>query len=62
MMTLAKGHLSVVCQHFQKTFPLKYLGQFHLNLYAVSRQRGGEGGKLMYLAQVAAMPIYGKYL
>ena len=65
MMTLAKGHLSVVCQHFQRTFPLKLLGQFHLN-FIPSLQ--GEAGKKVYIfgfgrmAKMAAMPIYGKDL
>ena len=29
--TLANGHLSVVCQHFQRASPLKPLGQVHFN-------------------------------
>ena len=30
LMTLAKGHMSVVC-HFQRASPLKLLDQFHFN-------------------------------
>ena len=40
LVTMAKGHLSVVCQHFQSFFTLKLLGHFHLNSYAASRHRG----------------------
>ena len=29
LVTLARGHMSVVCQHFQKASSLKLLGQFH---------------------------------
>ena len=29
--TLAKGHLSVVCHHFQRTSSFKLLGQFQSN-------------------------------
>ena len=31
LVTLARGHMSVVCQHFQRASPLKLLGQFYLN-------------------------------
>ena len=32
LVSLAKGHMSVACQHFQRSSPLKILGQFHLNV------------------------------
>ena len=31
LVSLAKGHMSVVCQHFQRSSSLKLLGQFELN-------------------------------
>ena len=66
-MTLAKGHMAVVCQNFQRTSSLKLLGQFHLNY---GKGVGGcvGGDKFKYFVQVTLaiwMPspsIYGKNL
>ena len=35
LLTLVKGHMSVVCQHFQWASPLKLLGQFELNFICI---------------------------
>ena len=61
-MTLAKDYLSVVCQHFQRTFPLKLLVQFHFNFIPAFRQGGGEVYifSAVHIAKMAATPIYGK--
>ena len=64
-MTLAKGHISVVCQHIQRTSPLKPLPQFLLNFIL---QAPGEGGKIVYifrlghLTEIAAVQIYSENL
>ena len=64
-MTLALGHLSAFCQHFQMTSILKLLGQFELN-FTCNLQ--ADGGKKLYIfgpghmTKVATMPIYGKNL
>ena len=62
-MTLAKGHLSVVCQHFQMTFPLSETTgpisfKFHMQLQAKGERFFifGPG----HMTKMAAMPIYGK--
>ena len=33
LVILAKGHMSVICQHFQTSSPLKLQDQFYLNFY-----------------------------
>ena len=50
LVTLAKDHMSIVCQHFQRAFPLGLLGLFHLN-FKCSLQAKGER-KFIYLVQV----------
>ena len=57
-MTLGKGHLSAVCQHFQRTEPLKLLDRFQIffiytvqdkgeqkSLYTWSRSHDSDGRK-----------------
>ena len=64
MVNLAKGHLSVFRQHFQRTSHLKLLGQFHFNFISSLKARRGD----LYLfgpghmTKMAAMPMYGKNL
>ena len=59
MMNVAKGLLSVVCQHFQRTFPLDLNSTCSLQ---AKRERFfflfGQG----HMTKTAAMPIYGKDL
>ena len=65
-MTLAKDHISVVCQHFERASPLKLLGKSHLNV--IYMHLSGKMGKKVYTLGVGhknkmpAMPIYGKNL
>ena len=54
-MTLAKGHLSVVCQNCQMPCPLKLLSQFQLNFIG-KLQAKGDG----HMTKMATKPIYGK--
>ena len=59
MVTLAKGHMSIV-----RHSPLKLLGQFELN-YICSLAKGK--GKFMcfrpgHMTKMATMPIFGKTL
>ena len=44
-MTLVKGHMSAVCQHFQRASAMQLLGQFHLNFMCslLAKGRGGGG-------------------
>ena len=39
LVALAKGHLSAVCYHFERHFPLLQVGQFQLN-FICSRSGG----------------------
>lgn len=59
-----KGRLSVCCQHFQRTSPLKLLAQFHLNSYSVFRHIKKEvyifGPR--HMTKVTDTPIYNKNL
>ena len=64
-MTLAKGHMSDVCQDFQKVSPLKLLCQFHLNF--ICSLLAKKETKLIYscpghMTKMADMPICGKKL
>ena len=68
-MTLAEGHLSVICLHFQRTSPLKLLGQFQLNFICSLQAKGGTKIYIYvhvydpgHVTKMAAMPIYGKTL
>ena len=62
LVTLAKCHMSVVCQHFQRASPLKLPVQFHLKFHM---QPAGKGGKNVYISgpghvtKMVDMPIYG---
>ena len=49
-LILAKGHMSVVCQRFQRTASLKQQGQFHLNFICGLQAKGER--KFVYLDQV----------
>ena len=63
-MTLPKGHLFIICQHFQRTSPVKLLGQVQLNLIC-SLQTKGERKFIFILGhrtKMVDMPIYGKTL
>ena len=63
-MTLAEGHISVVCKHFQRASPIKQLGQFHLNFICSLLAKG----KRVYIVgpapmiKTTAMHINGKIL
>ena len=65
-MTLAKDHISVVCQHFERASPLKLLGQFHLNI--IYMHLSGAMGKKVYtlsvrhISKMPTMTIYGKII
>ena len=60
-MTFAKGHMSDVCQHFQRASPLKVPDQFHLNFICSLLAKGKEN---IYgpghMTMMSAMPVYGK--
>ena len=50
-MTLASGHMSVVCQQFQRASPLKLLGQFHLKLICSLIAKGESVSSPLQLAE-----------
>ena len=57
LVTLSKGHLSVVCQHFQRASPLTLLVQFQLNFmcsFQVKRERIFGPGQI---TNMVSMPI-----
>ena len=56
-MILAKGHVSVLCQHFQRASPLKLLGQFHLNFICSLLGKVGWSGGAMVLGN---LPVPGR--
>ena len=64
-MTLAKGHGSVVCQHFQREFSSGTTGPISFKYHM---QPSSKVGKKLYifgighLTMIAAMPIYVKTL
>ena len=64
-MTLAKGHISAVCQHFQKGFFSETTGPISFKFHM---QPPGQGGKKFsifgpdHITKTTAMPIYGKNL
>ena len=51
LVTLARGHKSVVCQHFQRASSLKLLGKFHLN-FVCSLLAKGERKFIFFFVQV----------
>ena len=64
-MTLVKGHMSVVCQYFQRASPVKLQGQFHFKFHmqlSSKREKKVYILDLGHMTEMAAMPIYGKTL
>ena len=41
LVILACGHISIVCEHFQKASRMNLLGQFHLNFICSLLAKGG---------------------
>ena len=54
---VAKGHMSVLCQHCQKAPPLKLLSQFHLKFICSLIAKG----KKLYIFGVDLMTKDGHY-
>ena len=51
-MTLVKGHMSAVCQHFQRASALQLLGQFHLNfMCSLLAKRGRKFGHMIKMVK-----------
>ena len=59
-MTLAKGHMSVVCQHFQRRSSLKLTGQFQLNFIYSLLANGNMFGP-GHMTTIGTIPIYCKH-
>ena len=63
LVTLAKDHISVVCQHFQKGFSFEITGPISFKFHM---QPSSKRGKKVYtfgvghMTKMAAMPICGK--
>ena len=62
LVTLSSGHSSVICLHFQRTFPLKLWGQFQLN-FICSLLANGERKFILgagHMTKMVYLLIYGK--
>ena len=65
LVTLANGHLFVICYHFKRTAPLKLLGSFQFNFVCILQAKEKESIYKFgpgHMTNIVAMLLYGRSL